>query len=128
MQSLTVLKGWQVIFSIITSPYEKKKQPPTTFLIITLCLGSQRQGSLAGVTRGNSVEARIAKKEQEIFFLFYVFIASLKFFWHFLKVNLGDGWGRDFEREREKKNKNNQSFVTNPTLDTEGPSLTPSIF
>lgn len=56
--------------------------------------GSQKQGSLAGGTIGNSTEVRIAKKEQEIFFLFYeksktVFIASLRFFDAFSKVTPG---------------------------------------
>lgn len=87
-------------------PHEKKNH---IFLIITLCLGSQRQGSLAGVTRGNSVEARIAKKEQEIFFLFYQMskmfsLLQWNFCGTFSKLIWGVGWGRDFESEREREN------------------------
>lgn len=64
MQYLTVSKGRQVILSIITSPLWKKAN-------FWSLLYGWRSRDLAEGKRGNTVEARIAKKEQEIFVLYY---------------------------------------------------------
>lgn len=111
-------------------PYEKKHH----FFDDHSMLGEPETTKLSRIHKRKRCWGQNCKKwTRNIFLILWnvknVFIASLKCFWCFLKVNPGDGWGRDFDSERGgEKIRNNQSFMTNPTLDTEGTSLTPYIF
>lgn len=91
-------------------PYEKKNTNTNHFFDHYFMLGEPETRKLGRNHKRKQCRDQNCKEGTgNIFPILWnvknVFIASLKFFWHFLKVNLGDGWGRDFEREREREKK-----------------------